>query len=83
MDNESCSIEELARILDDWGFNLKKKTSEDYKESDVEVMWNSTDKRFKKCVMPNFSLSSTHFPMSTSLTNSPNKKKIKCSSPYK
>lgn len=36
---EQTSIEELARILEDWGFNMKRKNSEDYKESVVKV-WN-------------------------------------------
>lgn len=34
---EQTSVVELARILEDWGFNMKRKNSEDYKESVVKV----------------------------------------------
>lgn len=32
------SVIELAAILEDWGFNMKKTNSEDYKESVVKVI---------------------------------------------
>lgn len=38
---EQTSVVELARILEDWGFNMKRKNSEDYKESVVKVENNN------------------------------------------
>ena len=37
----STSKEELSDILKDWGFNIKCKNGEDYKESVTKIMWNS------------------------------------------
>ena len=34
---KETSVVELAVILEDWGFNMKKRNSEDYKESVVKV----------------------------------------------
>lgn len=45
---KSTSKDELANILKDWGFNMKRKNGEDYKESVVKVMWNSTAKQLQE-----------------------------------
>lgn len=42
------SVEEIAEILEDWGFNMKKKNSEDYKESVVKVKDHYDMKYFLK-----------------------------------
>lgn len=34
---EEKSVAELAAILEDWGFNMKRRNLEDYKESVVKV----------------------------------------------
>lgn len=36
--------EELADILKDWAYNMKKFNGDDYKESTVKTMWNKTAK---------------------------------------
>lgn len=42
---EKCTTAtELAKILEDYAFNMKKCNGEDYKESSVKSMWNSTAK---------------------------------------
>ncbi|KAJ8912784.1 hypothetical protein NQ315_002541 [Exocentrus adspersus] len=40
---------------------MKRKNSEDYKESVVKIMWNSTASSCKKCVLPNSNSSLIHF----------------------
>lgn len=34
--------EEIAKILQDWAFNMKKKNGENYKETSVKSIWNTT-----------------------------------------
>jgi hypothetical protein len=41
-------IEELNNILKDCGFNMKKKSGEDYKETVVKVLWNTTAKALQE-----------------------------------
>jgi hypothetical protein len=41
-------IEELNNILKDYGFNMKKKSGEDYKETVVKVLWNTTAKALQE-----------------------------------
>lgn len=42
------SVVQLANILEDFAFNMKKKIFEDYKESVVKVIWNSTAKQLQE-----------------------------------
>lgn len=44
----SISIANLASILKDWAFNMKKQNSEDYKENVIKLMWNSTAKQLQE-----------------------------------
>ncbi|XP_068912445.1 uncharacterized protein [Tenebrio molitor] len=41
-------IEELNNILKDYGFNMKKKSGEDYKKTVVKVLWNTTAKSLQE-----------------------------------
>lgn len=47
-------IEDLAKILMDWGYNMKKKNGEDYKEYVVKTMWNSTAKMLQNLYFEKF-----------------------------
>lgn len=40
----STTTEQLADVLKDWGYNMKKMNGDDYKESVVKAMWNQTAK---------------------------------------
>lgn len=40
--NENCSDENLAVILKDWAFNMRKTDGTHYKESTVKTIWNNT-----------------------------------------
>lgn len=47
------SPEDLSKILEDYGYNMKKKNGEDYKESSIKSLWNTTaqmvqDKYYKE-----------------------------------
>jgi hypothetical protein len=44
----STSLNQLASILKDWAFNMKRQDGTDYKESVVKVMWNSTAKQLQE-----------------------------------
>ena len=46
--HECMSVVQVATILEDYAFNMKKKNFEDYKESVVKVMWNSTAKQLQE-----------------------------------
>lgn len=46
--DELTSKDKLAEILKDWGFNMKRKNGEDYKEAVVKLMWNSTAKQIQE-----------------------------------
>ena len=41
---ETTTIQDIAAILKDWAYNMKKKNGEDYKECVVKTIWNSTAK---------------------------------------
>lgn len=45
--NTTTTIE-IANILRDWAFNMKKKNGEDYKEYVVKTIWNSTANMVKE-----------------------------------
>jgi hypothetical protein len=45
---EETSTEELASILCDWAFNMKKNNGEDYKESAVKTIWNTSAKMLQE-----------------------------------
>ncbi|KAJ3634725.1 hypothetical protein MTP99_007671 [Tenebrio molitor] len=45
---KSSSKDELANMLKDWGFNMKRKDGEDYKESVVKITWNFTAKQLQE-----------------------------------
>ena len=47
-DRADIPVEELAFILEDYAFNMRKKNSEDYKESVIKVLWNSTAKQLQE-----------------------------------
>ncbi|CAH0560364.1 unnamed protein product [Brassicogethes aeneus] len=47
-DRADIHVEELALILEDYGFSMRKKNSEDYKESVIKVLWNSTAKQLQE-----------------------------------
>ncbi|XP_023310426.1 uncharacterized protein LOC111691585 [Anoplophora glabripennis] len=51
---EKLPVEELASILEDYSFNMRKKNSEEYKESVVKVMWNSTAKQLQEMYYEEF-----------------------------
>src|SRR5699024_8617112 len=42
------SAEQIANILQDWGFNIKRKNGDDYKESCVKTIWNPTAKMIQE-----------------------------------
>ncbi|KAJ3662270.1 hypothetical protein Zmor_006625 [Zophobas morio] len=46
--NGDTTIEELSRIMKDFGFNMKKLNGEDYKEEVVKTMWNTVAKLLQK-----------------------------------
>jgi hypothetical protein len=48
---EETSTEELASILCDWAFNMKKNNGEDYKDSAVKTIWNTSAKTLQMSVM--------------------------------
>jgi hypothetical protein len=45
---EETSTEELASILCDWAFNMKKNNGKDYKESAVKTIWNTSAKMLQE-----------------------------------
>jgi hypothetical protein len=54
---ENCvSKEELAIILKDWAFNIRKKSGNKYKESVVKIMWNSTAKQLQEMYYRKFNM---------------------------
>ena len=46
--HDCMSVVQVATILEDYAFNMKKKNFEDYKESVDVVMWNSTAKQLQE-----------------------------------
>ena len=36
----SVSDEEIASILQDWGYNMRRKNGENYKQTVVKMIWN-------------------------------------------
>lgn len=44
-DGQNKTVEELALILEDNDFNMRKKNSKDYKESVGKKLWISTTKQ--------------------------------------
>lgn len=38
------SVHEIAKVLKDWGYNMRKNNGDEYKESTIKVMWNLTAK---------------------------------------
>lgn len=46
--NESTSDEQLATILKDWAYNMRKKDGQDYKETVIKTMWNVTAKQIQE-----------------------------------
>lgn len=45
---QTTPVEELANILEDYGFNMKRLNGEDYKESVIKTMWNVTAKMLQE-----------------------------------
>lgn len=45
---ETSAEEDIAEILKDWAFNMRKQNGEDYKESAVKTLWNVTAKRIQE-----------------------------------
>lgn len=54
--NSAVTAEQLGSILKDWSFNMKRKNGEDYKESVIKVMWNSTAKQLQEFCYNNFGM---------------------------
>lgn len=54
--NTKQSVEDVARILMDWGFNMKKKNGDDYKEYVVKTMWNTTAKMIQNMYFEKFNV---------------------------
>ena len=46
--SENTSIEDLAKIMEDWGYNMKKQNGENYKEIVIKSMWNITAKMLQQ-----------------------------------
>ncbi|KAJ3661865.1 hypothetical protein Zmor_006244 [Zophobas morio] len=42
------SIEEIANILKDWGYNMRRKNGEEYKECVVKTLWNVVAKEVQE-----------------------------------
>jgi hypothetical protein len=42
--NDQTTLEQLAMIMKDWGFNMKKTDGTDYKEQVVKTLWNTVAK---------------------------------------
>ena len=55
-DIENSSIEQLANILEDYAFNMKKRDGGDYKESVVKLMWNVTAKQLQEMMFTKFKI---------------------------
>lgn len=53
----STPINEIANILEDWGFNMKRKNGEDYKENCVKSIWNTTAKMIQEHYSNEFKIS--------------------------
>ena len=54
--NYDTPIEEIAQILTDWAYNMKKKNGDDYKESVVKTIWNTTAKLVQEMYFKNFNI---------------------------
>lgn len=46
--SEITPLQNIADMLKDWAYNMKKKTGEDYKEYAVKTIWNSTAKMIQE-----------------------------------
>lgn len=46
--DKSTPVIELAKILEDYAFNMKKGNGEDYKETSVKSIWNTTAKMLQE-----------------------------------
>lgn len=55
------SVENVAGILMDWGFNMKKQNGEDYKEYVVKTMWNTTAKMLQTMYYEKFNVTFNPF----------------------
>ncbi|KAK0073741.1 hypothetical protein PV326_013110, partial [Microctonus aethiopoides] len=47
---------EMNKILTDYGFNMKKKNGEDYKESSVKSLWNTTAQMLQEKYFKDFGI---------------------------
>jgi len=45
---KETGLENLAGILKDWGYNMRRKDSEEYKEGVVKTMWNIVAKKLQE-----------------------------------
>ncbi|KAF2904661.1 hypothetical protein ILUMI_01516 [Ignelater luminosus] len=57
---ELTSKEELAIVIKDWAFNMKRKDGEDYQES-VKIMYNSTAKQLQEMYYQKFNVKCNPF----------------------
>lgn len=54
--NETTSVENLANILKDYAFNMKKVDGTDYKEGVIKTMWNITAKQLQQLYFDNYNI---------------------------
>uniref|UniRef100_A0A6P7F3A3 Uncharacterized protein LOC114324677 n=1 Tax=Diabrotica virgifera virgifera TaxID=50390 RepID=A0A6P7F3A3_DIAVI len=59
--NDNTSIQEIAKVLEDWGMNMKKMNGEDYKEYSVKTIWNVTAKMIQEKYFSEFKISFNPF----------------------
>lgn len=53
----TTTINDIATILEDWAFNMKRKNGEDYKETCVKSIWNTTAKMVQEKYFNDFNIS--------------------------
>lgn len=58
---KDTTTDELANILTDWGYNMKKSNGEDYKEAVVKTMWNVTAKILRETYFEKYNRSFNPF----------------------
>lgn len=54
--DESTTVEQIATILKDWAFNMKKRNGEEYKEGVIKTSWNITAKKLQVMFFEKYSM---------------------------
>lgn len=59
--NETTSISELANVLEDWAFNMRKQNGQEYKEYTIKTIWNVTAKMLMEKYYQDFNITFNPF----------------------